>query len=305
MVCQYEEHINLRAFITPNMLDDGHDTTVNYAGNWIRDFLTPLLNDTKFNQEKTLIMITFDETQTYSSKNNVWALLLGSAIPPSLRGTIDSTFYTHYSCLSTLEANFQLYNLGRGDATPPFNNVFDFVASTTNWTNVEVTADQIPYNNFTASGYFDTKNPAPIPAVITNYTGPGGKGLLPSLQDMTAIPPNSTPTNATGSSASRSLGAGAVGGIVGGILGGLLLVAVIIIIYMSRRNRRGQTRPDGDQQVLGGAQMNPPANGQVSEPAETNYRGRLRYPKVVTDISGGGVNYGTENTEFEGARTQS
>jgi acid phosphatase len=183
------------------MLNDGHDTTVDYAANWTRSFLTPLLTNPNFNTPGTLIVVTFDENETYTIKNNVWTLLLGNAVPPALRNTTDATFYTHYSQLATCESNWGLYSLGRGDATPPYNNVFSWVASAAKWTNANVTANQIPYDNFTASGYFDTANPAPIPAVITNYTGPGGKGILPSLKGVngSAINPPSSSSSASAS----------------------------------------------------------------------------------------------------------
>jgi len=190
----------VRAFFTPNMLDDGHDTTVDYAGNWTRSFVSPLLNNTRF-MNKTLLLITFDENETYTIKNNVWALLLGDIIPPSLRGTTDNTFYTHYSCLATVQNNWGLYNLGRGDVAQNFSNVFQLVANATNYTgNVAVAPADIPYFNFTASGYFDTTDEGPIPAVNETALGAGGKGILPSLKGTngSAIPPPSS-ASATGS----------------------------------------------------------------------------------------------------------
>lgn len=117
------------------------------------------------------------------------------------RRTGNSIICTHLFCKARLRSS------GRGDATPPNNNVFSFVAAAVNWTNVNVTADEIPYNNFTASGYFDPANPAPIPAVITNYTGPGGKGVLPNLIGVngSAIPPPSSSSSASPSVASGSV----------------------------------------------------------------------------------------------------
>ena len=97
------------------MLDDGHDTTIDYAANWTNFWLGGLLNDTNFNDNRTLIVLTFDETETYTVNNQVFTLLLGGVIPESSRGTVDSTYYTHYSCLSTVEANWGLGSLGRGD----------------------------------------------------------------------------------------------------------------------------------------------------------------------------------------------
>jgi hypothetical protein len=102
-------------WVTPNMLDDGHDTTIDYAANWTSFWLGGLLNNTNFNDNRTLILLTFDETETYTTNNHIFALLLGGAIPESARGTIDSTYYTHYSSLSSVEANWGLGSLGRGD----------------------------------------------------------------------------------------------------------------------------------------------------------------------------------------------
>jgi hypothetical protein len=42
-------------------------------------------------------------------------ILTGGAIPLSLHGTTDDTLYTHYSSLSTVQANWGLKSLGRGD----------------------------------------------------------------------------------------------------------------------------------------------------------------------------------------------
>jgi Phosphoesterase family len=102
-------------FVTPNMVDDGHDTSVDYAASWLQYWLVPLLNDTNFNDNNTLIVLTFDENESYTENNCVLALLLGGAVPNNARGTTDSTYYTHYSLLSTVEANWGLGSLGRGD----------------------------------------------------------------------------------------------------------------------------------------------------------------------------------------------
>jgi hypothetical protein len=111
-------------FITPNMTSDGHDTSVTTAGNWTRDFMAPLLNDSTFMQD-TLVLITFDENHTYTQQNRVVGILLGDVIPEELRGTTDSNFYDHYSEIATVEANWGLDTLGRWDVGA---NVFEFVA---------------------------------------------------------------------------------------------------------------------------------------------------------------------------------
>jgi Phosphoesterase family len=102
-------------FITPNMVNDGHDTNVTFMSAWLKFWLEPLLTDERFNDGRTLILLTFDENEDEAVNNHVWAALLGGAVPDNLRGTTDSTFYTHYSALSTVQANWGLGSLGRFD----------------------------------------------------------------------------------------------------------------------------------------------------------------------------------------------
>ncbi|KAF8342583.1 phosphoesterase family-domain-containing protein [Cantharellus anzutake] len=139
--------------ITPNMVNDGHDTTIDFAGEWLKYWLVPLLKNKNFNSghgaDGTLIVLTFDENHSYTVQNRIVTILLGSAVPMHLKGTVDDTFYTHYSLLSTVEANWQLGNLGRGDTNLSLANVFDFVAKQANVKNV----------------------PPPNPVPLTNLTG--------------------------------------------------------------------------------------------------------------------------------------
>ncbi|KAH8684324.1 phosphoesterase family-domain-containing protein [Tricladium varicosporioides] len=101
-------------FITPNMTNDGHDSSITTAGAWARGFLEPLLTNPNFTS-RTLIHLTFDETENYFSNNRVWSVLLGDAIPTSLHGTTNSTKFNHYSIMATVEKNWGLGNLGEGD----------------------------------------------------------------------------------------------------------------------------------------------------------------------------------------------
>lgn len=173
------------AHLSPNMLNDGHDTTLGYAASWTRDFLTPLLENDYF-MEKTLILLTYDESETYTLPNRIVSLLLGGAVPDSLKGTTDDTFYTHYSILSTLENNWGLPHLGRYDVGA---NVFDLVAQQTGYRNHDgKDNDDDPIFNrsnidlsLSYPGFFNSKHPTPIPLPNPYLTGPGGQGILQSL----------------------------------------------------------------------------------------------------------------------------
>jgi len=101
------------SFYTPNINNDGHNTGLSYAANWLTGFLSARLTQNNFYSPGMLIVITFDEGED-GSTNQVWTLLLGQMLQAGIQ---DDTYYTHYSLLSTVEANWQLGNLGRNDVT--------------------------------------------------------------------------------------------------------------------------------------------------------------------------------------------
>lgn len=114
-------------FVTPNMTSDGHDTDIMVAGEWLSAWLKPIMHDPKFMRD-TLVVITFDENETYTIQNRIFSILLGDVVPKHLEGTTDDTFYNHYSEISTVEANWDLHTLGRWDVGA---NVYKMVAEKT------------------------------------------------------------------------------------------------------------------------------------------------------------------------------
>jgi hypothetical protein len=100
----------------PCLANDGHDTSVSFAGKWARNWLAPLLANYNFSIARTLVLLTFDEGST-TGTNQIYSALLGSAIPSSKVGTINGTKYNHYSSLKTIEQNWNLGSLGTGDVS--------------------------------------------------------------------------------------------------------------------------------------------------------------------------------------------
>ena len=137
------------SFYTPNITDDGHNTDASFAGDWLVSFLESTLYDAEFMRE-ALVLITFDENASQGNRNQVWSCLIGGAIPASLQGTTDDTFYTHYSTLHTVELNWGLGSLGGGDANQTLANVFEFAAGTLGYTNVAV--NPVPLMNTAIDG---------------------------------------------------------------------------------------------------------------------------------------------------------
>lgn len=208
-------------FITPNLRDDGHDTTVGYAASWLTYWLLPLLNDTSFNTNSTLILLTFDENETYTIGNNVFSILLGGVIPAAMKNTTDPTFYTHYSTLSTVENNWDLGNLGRQDTNKTVANVFEIVANITSYQNNNLTGSStsLPQLNITGTipGPLNPDYYVPYLAPNTNGTG-GGSGptfvasnvnMSLNLGDAPA-PSNISATSTTSSAAGLTSNAGSM-----------------------------------------------------------------------------------------------
>ena len=96
------------SFYTPNMFNDGHDTSLEVASSWLKGFIRNL-ESTVAMQQRTLVVITWDEGG--NRDNKVLTLLLGTVVNPGKYPTP----LTHYSLLRTIEDNFGLSTVGAGD----------------------------------------------------------------------------------------------------------------------------------------------------------------------------------------------
>ncbi|KUL88482.1 hypothetical protein ZTR_05432 [Talaromyces verruculosus] len=170
------------AFITPNMTNDAHDTNISFASVWERNFIEKLENYTDFWNE-SLILLTFDETGDYPIQNKVFSVLLGGAIPSDLVGTVDNTFYTHYSTLATVQANWGLPSLGRWDCGA---NIFQIVSNKTGYTNYQVDTTNLYMNSsfigpLSTNTYSNYSSVWPVPAT-GNESCSAGHGILDSVK---------------------------------------------------------------------------------------------------------------------------
>lgn len=169
-------------WITPNMLNDGHNTSLEFATSWATEWLTPLLADDAFGGQRTLIQLTYDETEDFLQPNRVVTLLLGNMIPRDKRGTEDPTYYSHYSILSTVEYNWRLPCLGRYDVGA---NVFATVADLTGaYKNREPPDAELWNNNASYPGYLnsDPEQWRYIPPPNLDLIGAGGEGVLDTIE---------------------------------------------------------------------------------------------------------------------------
>lgn len=126
-------HIPNYAFITPNVIDDGHDTQFSYADHWLKGWLTPLLNTSWF--KSTAVFITYDEGLTNLGYNASGAHLYGGhvytvVVSPYTLGQGDYTRkVSHYNLLTTIEWLFGIGSNGVYDnfvGFPPMYAMFSF-----------------------------------------------------------------------------------------------------------------------------------------------------------------------------------
>ncbi len=102
------------SFYSPNMNHDGHDTSAQVAGAWVKKFL-----DDTFPQklrQGTLVVVTFDESGG-NADNRIYTLFLGDMVKPANQQDSKALakFYNHYSVLRTIEDNFGLEPLTAND----------------------------------------------------------------------------------------------------------------------------------------------------------------------------------------------
>ena len=102
------------SFYTPNMNHDGHDTTVQVAGAWVRKFLDGTFPEKL--RPGTLVVVTFDESGG-NEDNRIFTLFLGDMVKDASQQdpAALSKRYTHYNVLRTIEDNFGLEPLTAND----------------------------------------------------------------------------------------------------------------------------------------------------------------------------------------------
>ena len=99
---------------TPNMNHDGHNTSVQVAGAWVKKFLDDSFPEKL--RKGTLVIITFDESAG-NRDNRIFTLFLGEMVKEASQQDpkVLDRHYTHYNVLRTIEENFGLEPLTAND----------------------------------------------------------------------------------------------------------------------------------------------------------------------------------------------
>jgi hypothetical protein len=104
-------HLPNYSFYSPNVFNDGHDSSLEISSAWLSNFVQSLQGTLGMHQ-RTLLVVTWDESGDEDFHHNqVLTILLGDVVTP---GRYDARL-THYSLLRTIEDNFGLEPLADGD----------------------------------------------------------------------------------------------------------------------------------------------------------------------------------------------
>ena len=107
-------------WLTPNGLDDGHDSSAAFADKYLSMVVPQILGSTLFKTQKAALFIVFDEGVNPFPADWIYAVWAGSVAKTGYRS---STHYSHYSFVATIEQNWGLKPFTSNDVQWP--SMFD------------------------------------------------------------------------------------------------------------------------------------------------------------------------------------
>ncbi len=102
--------------VVPDNNDNGHDTGIAVADNWVKGYLPKILDSAQYRAGKTAVFVFFDEAEGSGDVENQINMFVLSPSTPN--GARDNTRLTHYSTLRATQEMLGLGLLG-GAATAP------------------------------------------------------------------------------------------------------------------------------------------------------------------------------------------
>jgi phospholipase C len=120
------------SFVTPNAIDDMHDSSVGAGNTWLARNLPLVLDSPAYRSGTTAIFVTFDEgeggTSNHCASNatDIGCHVATVVVSPStVPGTKSATLFNHYSLLATAEQLLGLPKLGMAATFPSMVSAFN------------------------------------------------------------------------------------------------------------------------------------------------------------------------------------
>jgi phosphoesterase family protein/Ig-like domain-containing protein/immunoglobulin I-set domain protein len=119
------------SYLRPNMMNDGHNGTLDGMDMWLRTNIAPLLASATFQQDGLLI-ITFDESDDADVAHGGGHVATLVISPKAISGAKPATVYQHESVLRTMLLALGISNFpGAASTTAPMAEFFSGTANTT------------------------------------------------------------------------------------------------------------------------------------------------------------------------------
>jgi phospholipase C len=103
------------SFITPNICNDAHSCPLAVGDQWLSTIVPRVISSSSF--ATTALFIAYDEGASNDVNGGGGQVVCMLVSPFARAGYASHAAYSHYSLLATVEAIFNLGNLGRDDAT--------------------------------------------------------------------------------------------------------------------------------------------------------------------------------------------
>jgi phosphatidylinositol-3-phosphatase len=120
------------SFVTPNLIDDMHNSSVAVGDKWLAANLPAILTSHEYTSGSTAVFITWDEgeggtaTKCATNTTDVGCHVATIVISPSTRrGTRSAKLFNHYSLLGTAEQLLGLPALGKAASSPTMTSAFN------------------------------------------------------------------------------------------------------------------------------------------------------------------------------------
>ncbi|HEX3426353.1 MAG TPA: alkaline phosphatase family protein [Acidimicrobiales bacterium] len=121
------------SFITPNLIDDMHDGTIQDGDTWLSNNLPAILNSSDYQGGTTAVFLTWDEGTGGKTGENCVANTTDESChvativisPSTVAGSTSATLFNHYSLLGTTEQLLGLPALGQASSYPTMSSAFN------------------------------------------------------------------------------------------------------------------------------------------------------------------------------------
>lgn len=166
------------SFVIPNLYNDMHNASVAVGDAWVKKNLDSFVRWA--NSHNSLFILTFDEDDD-SANNNVVAIFSGAGVK---RGFYDTTHYTHYNLLRTLEEIYSLPYAGKSDSAVAIKDCW-IKTTAINENPLPINSIKISYQPVTNSLFIEAANTPIQKTEIYNvegklvYSNPSPNTLIP------------------------------------------------------------------------------------------------------------------------------